>query len=166
MAEPAAKDSAGAKRSAESNDLRKVPPVGDVVVVAVRRDDCLPAGLARVFPGLLGQQSAIAAEYIGRQDFRMVADLLAGNKVFVAHELHVFLALGAEFDAVGGGAVLVAFVDGADGGFHRGVPLGDEFLFLFGRQVLRVEPGPERCLGGLYCSKRFAGGAYDNGVLA
>ena len=72
----------------------------------------------------------------------MVADLFAGNKVFFVDELHVFLALRAEFDPVGDGAVLVAVVDGLDGLLDGGVPLVEIFLPLFGGELLlRLEPG-------------------------
>lgn len=96
----------------------------------------------------------------------MVTDLFSGNKVFVAYELHVLLAFGAEFNTVGGGAVFVAFVNGANGRFHGSVPLGDQFFFLFGWQVLSIQPRPEGCFGGLHGGKRFSGGANHNGVLA
>ena len=84
-----------------------MPPIGDVIVVAMCGYDGFPAGLARVLPRLFRKN-------IGRQNLRVVADLFAGNKVFVANEFYILLALGTKLNAVGGGAVLVAFVNSAD----------------------------------------------------
>ena len=95
----------------------------------------LPAGLAGVFPGLLGQQLAVAAQDVGRQDFGVVADLFAGNEVVFAGELHVVLALGAKFNAVGDGTVLVALINGADGCLYALVPLADVLFPLFGGKL-------------------------------
>ena len=97
----------------------------------------------------------------------MVSNLFAGNEVFLVDELHVFLALGAKFYAVGDGAVLVAFVDGADSFLDAAVPLVEVFLALFGGELrLRFEPCADRVFGRLYGGNGFPCRADHHGVLA
>ena len=167
MAEPAAREMTGAKSSAESESLRKLPPVGDVVGIPVGGDDRFPSGFARVFPRLLGKEPAVAAQHVRGQDFCVVPDLFAGDKIVFVDEFAVVLALRANFDAVGGRPVLVAFVDGPDGVLDGLVPLGNEGGALFGSELfLGFQPGAQGGLARLNGGNGFACGPDHDGVLA
>ena len=130
------------------------------------RDYRFPVGLVLGFPGVPGHELAIAAQHVGWEDFGVVADLFAGDKIVFVYKFAVVLALGANFYSVGGGAVCVALVDGADSLFYGFVPLADEFFPCFGGEVLRLEPGPKRCFRGLDCCQAFPRRPADGRVLA
>ena len=166
IAEPAAKESAGIKIREPSSDLCKLPPIGDVVRVSVCGNDRFPICLALGFPGVPGHELAIATQHIRREDFGVVADLFAGDKIVFVYKFAVVLAFGAYRYPVGGGAVFVAFVDGADGLFHGFVPLADELFSRLRSEVLSFEPRPERGFRGFDRYQTLLCRTIDDRILA
>ena len=79
----------------------------------------------------------------------MIANLFAGDEIFLADEFTIIPAFRTNHDSVSGGANLVPFVNGLDCFFERLVPLLDVRLSLFRREVLRFEPCPDGCFGRL-----------------
>ncbi|OWV18024.1 hypothetical protein B7990_08870 [Fibrobacter sp. UWB4] len=95
----------------------------------------------------------------------MIANLFAGDEIFLTDEFTIILAFGTNHNSVSCDALLVPFVNSPDSFFERLVPLLDVSLSLLRREWLRFEPCPDRCFGRLYGGERFAGGPSDGGVL-